>query len=221
MGGAGRVAALGLIIIMIGGLYMGSAAYALTAPSNEAGPASHAQPYDLTLIITDGNWYNGSTSFQSSYFLLQNGSIASSSLIRIPADTEIVITIVNYDNGVDNLSQQMYSDALGVANQSVFVTGVGNLTMNALQKPSQIQSDLSGVYLSEFPPNDISHTFTLISGNTFVNIPVEPHSVEQTSFALPPGSYIWQCECACGSAPNGWGGAMAADAWMSGVVIVG
>ena len=221
MGSAGRLIMTGIVIVIVGGLFMGSAVYALSVPASAEGPASHTQPYDLTLVITDGNWYNSSISFQSSYFLLQNGSIASSSLIRIPADTEIVITIVNYDNGTDNLSQPMYSDAMGVANQSVFVAGVGNLTMQGLQDPSSIQNTLTGGYLSAFPSNKISHTFTVISGNTFVNIPVEPLSVEQTSFALPPGSYIWQCECACGSTPDGWGGAMGAGGWMSGVVVVG
>ncbi len=213
---------VGLTIIVISGMFIGSGLFQISNPVQSNGvPSSQTRPYELTMIITDDNWFNGSAPFQSSFFVLQNNTLVSPANLYLPADTKIVVTIVNYDDGIDTLSQPLYANVMGTAGESVYVANLSGLTMSILSNPSSIASQLAGYNMTVFSPAEVSHSFTIIDGNTFVNIPVMPHSVETTSFALPPGNYIWQCECACGATPNGWGGAMVQSGWMNGVVHVG
>lgn len=211
-----------VIVLVILGLFAGSALSTLSQSTQpKIGPSTGGGTYALTMIITDGNWFNGSVMYQPSFFVLQNGELISAASISIPADTAILLTVVNYDNGTNAISQAVFANAKGVTNDSVFVAGTSGLTMNDLEIPAGIPLQLGGQNTTTFPAADISHTFTVISANTYVNIPIIPNSIETTTFALPPGSYIWQCQCACGWSPDGWGGAMGTDGWMSGIVNVG
>lgn len=221
MGKTTTLFAILVAVLAIGGLVTGSALYSASnsSPSSYK-PLSQSQPYDLTIVITDGNWFNGSIMYQPSFFVLQNGTLSSAADIQLPPDTEIILTIVNYDNGTDALSQRMYSSVMGTANNSEYVANVSGIAANQLQSPEQIPAQVDGSVVTMVPPSEVSHTFTVISGNVFVNVPIMPHSLVSTSFTLPPGDYIWQCQCACGSGTEGWGGAMGASGWMSGEVTV-
>lgn len=222
MGKTSSFFAIVVVVFAIAGLVTGSALYGVSSsPPSSYKPSSQSQPYDLTLIITDGNWFNGSTMYQPSFFVVQNGTLVSAANIQLPADTNIILTVLNYDNGTDALSQAMYSYVMGTANNSIFVANVSGITANQLQNPELLPSQLDGSVVTLVQPSEVSHSFTVISGNVFVNVPIMPHSLVSTSFTLPPGDYIWQCQCACGSTPDGWGGSMGAAGWMSGVVHVG
>lgn len=216
---AGTAAAIGMVLVILTGLAVGSAFYELSGytAQNNSTPAS-TTPFRLTLVITDGNYFNGSSQYQPAFYVMVGQTLASSASITLPADRQIIVTIVNHDSGIDQLSQPEFNKVMGTADGSVFVAGVSNLTMSDLQNPNGVTANLNGQVLSSFSSSDISHTFTIISGSTYVNIPISPSSVEVTSFVLSPGSYIWQCECACGSGTGGWGGAMMMSGWMTGIV---
>ncbi len=206
-------------VALVTGLVAGFSLSASSGTAGRGGPQNPAsQPFYLTLLITGGNWFNGTVSDQPSYFVLQNNSTLSSSTITMPSDRRIVLTILNCDNGTDQLSMPIFNQAMGAANDTVGVASARGLTMNELQEPASLAGMAGWRNMTTLSSTDISHTFTIISGAVVVNVPVMPNSIEVSGFALPPGQYIWQCECSCGNGPGGWGGAMAPSEWMSGVV---
>lgn len=216
---AGSAAVIGMVLVILTGFAVGSAFYEMSGgqTTSNSTPAS-SSPYRLTLVITDGNYFNGSAHYQPSFYVMVGQNLASSASITLPADRQIIVTIVNHDSGIDQLSQPEYNQVMGTENGTMFVAGVSDLTMSELQNPNGVTTGLTGQVLRSLNPSDISHTFTIISGSTYVNIPISPSSVEVTSFVLSPGTYLWQCECACGSGTGGWQGAMMASGWMTGMV---
>lgn len=219
MSRSSTVAAIGVTLVVLTGFMVGTAFYALSAPvGTGSAVASSTSPYRLTLVITDGNPFGGASHYQPSFFVLVDNGLVSSSSITLPADRQIIVTIVNHDGGLDQLSQPEYNQVMGTVSGSVYVAGVSSLTMNELQTTNGVEANTNGHVVTSINSTDISHTFTVISGGTYVNIPIPPNSVEVTSFVLSPGSYIWQCECACGTGSGGWGGAMMSTGWMTGVV---
>lgn len=209
-----------MVVLLVSGVYIGAS---LTGQGNSGttAPATPPmEPFYLTLVITSGNWFNSTVSSQPSYYVLQGENLTSSAVISLPADREIVLTIVNLDNGTDVLSQPFYDQVVGTANDSVSVQPVAGLTMPKLLNPAQLADSGQISNSSLFNPNNISHTFTLIDGITYVNVPVVPNAVESAAFSLPAGSYIWQCECSCGGTSEGWGAAMQSEGWMTGTVQV-
>ncbi len=219
MGKADVILSVVIVVVLLSGLFSGSAIYSLTENANSGGsPVASIQPYDLTLVVTDGNWFNGTVVSQPSFFVLQGNTLSSSATITLPADRQIVLTVINNDNGTAQLSQVSYNRVMGTGNETVYVTNLRGFNMNELNNPESILSNGQGVNIAALAADDISHTFTIISGNTLVNIPIEPSSVEVATFTLPAGSYIWQCQCACGAGVGSWNGAMSASGWMNGVV---
>lgn len=138
--------------------------------------------------------------------------------IVVPANSEVTITITNYDSG-GSLLNDFYANVRGTINNQVTVNG---------QTATHVADD------------NVSHTFTIHGDPSvqqpwlFVNVPVVkdfdndvnagkdnglvPNPiVEQFSFYVGgPGHYVWQCEYPCGNYYNGFGGPMSTNGYMNG-----
>ncbi|MCL4334914.1 MAG: hypothetical protein M1402_02315 [Candidatus Thermoplasmatota archaeon] len=203
-------------IVIIGGVGIGVAYdhQIATLSSSQSGIQQSHGAYHLDLIeVMDAN-YNSSVGAQPRYYEDAKGTLQSTSNITLPTHTQITVTITSYDMGNASVPAQ-YLTASGVLNDQVYVIN-GTTAMG-----SNISKSWSA-NMSSFPASKVLHTFTILQGsNTVVNIPVMPGYTEIASFYLnSTGSYIWQCEAACGTGPTGWGGAMSTPGWMTGILYV-
>ena len=179
--------------------------------------SANSGPFELILVVTTNNFYNSSTGYQPAFYVLQNGTLKSSANITIPANEQIDVTIINYDDGNGSVGA-LYANVTGTLNgkETIF----NNTNVNSSENGNGILLNGSE-QVSSVPVNNIAHTFTVQNGSSvLLNLPITPSSVVQTSFILHPGTYTWQCEVACGSGPTGWDGAMSAPGWMEGTLYV-
>ena len=174
-----------------------------------------SQPYELTLVITTNNTYNATVGAQPAYFVLQNGALKSSAVINLTAHRLIELTIINYDDGNDTVPAA-YANVTGTQNNQILV--VGNNLMNATENTNGIS--LTGAEtVSSLPLDYIAHTFT--STALGLNIPVAPSSTEHaTLYFNETGTFYWRCMVSCGSGSQGWDGAMLANGWMQGDIVL-
>lgn len=187
------------------------------AATQNSSSSSSTGPYAVTLVITTNNIFNQSVGDQPAYYLLENGTLHSSSLINFPAGRTISLTIINYDDGPANVSST-YAQVVGTANNQITI--INNTNVNSSQGTNGINLN-GGSVVSQVPDSNIAHTFTVFSGDSPVlNIPVPPSSIVHATFTMTSGSYTWQCEAACGSGSVGWNGAMSTPGWMTGTVEV-
>ncbi len=122
--------------------------------------------------------------------------------IHVRAGTTVVITISEYDDMVTSLpGQSPFLDVMG-----------GTETVN-------------GKRVTSVSNSEIAHTFTVPSLG--INVPLPrasdngPTTVRFTFHApSTPGTYLWLCVTPCGGDPDGVGGAMHANGWMRGHLIV-
>jgi hypothetical protein len=148
--------------------------------------------------------------------------------IVVPANSEVTMTITNYDSGA-SLLNDFYANVRGTINNSVTISGAGVTTP---QTATRVADD------------NISHTFTIHGDPSsqqpwlFVNVPlvrngddavsagadnglVKDPIVETFSFYVGgPGRYVWQCEYPCGTSYNGFGGPMSTNGYMNGTFTV-
>ena len=179
------------------------------SPSNGSASTSGAaangasSPYQLTLVIANNVPYGSSSNdTQPRYYVMTANGLASSASITVPAHRLIKLTIINYDDGTDNIPDQ-FLNVTGVLNETVTPT-VGNT---------------STYQLRSIPQGDDSHTFTITSLG--VNIIVPPTSIVTTYLEFnQTGTFSWQCYNPCGLGQTGWGGAMSTAGWMSGHITV-
>lgn len=122
----------------------------------------------------------------------------------VPAHTSVVVTITNYDDGV-NLVPTDYSHVLGT---------VGG-TMSVTDPTTGATSTVASVPLS-----GISHTFTVFpaggGSNPLINVPIpaaagglQPSQVTFTINLGASGSYGWMCMAPCDPGSMGTPGLMA------------
>ena len=134
-----------------------------------------------------------------------------SSLV-LPANSTVVITIVNFDNATALPSgYEQFATARGI---------IGPLHIQALDptKPNDTSAPVTTATALD-PQQGVSHTFTIAALG--VNVPVAPMSkVTFTIHTGKAGRYTWQCMDPCGSDPNGFGGAMAEQGYMRGTLTV-
>lgn len=183
--------------------------------------SAHAQAssvYSLDLVITTNNLFNQSVGYQPAFYVLVNGTLHSSSLLNLPSNKEIRLTIINFDDGGAPTASQ-YASVTGTANDKISI--VNNTNVNSSQGGNGINIK-GGSAVSQVPDSNIAHTFTILAaGNkVVVNVPAVPSSIITASFTLASGNYSWQCEAACGSGTSGWEGAMNTPGWMAGTVDV-
>ncbi len=172
--------------------------------------------YSMTLVITTNNIFNQTVGDQPAFYVLNNGTLQSSALINMPANEQISLTIINYDDGPAPVPSQ-YSSVVGTTGNTVNI--INDTNVNSSQTSNGI-SLTGGATVSSVNDTNIAHTFTVFSSSNsvLVNIPIPPSSVVHASFVLGSGSYTWQCEAACGSGSSGWGGAMSTPGWMTGTL---
>jgi heme/copper-type cytochrome/quinol oxidase subunit 2 len=128
----------------------------------------------------------------------------------LPAHRLIQVTVHDHDDGS--------ADIPGGYNR---VKGTVGGVMRVIKGPDAVVTPGAGTVVTEVPVKDVAHTFTMIGEGFFMNVPMPVLSTVVYQFMTPgPGTYPWQCMAACGTGEGGWGGSMATDGWMRGVVTV-
>ncbi len=121
----------------------------------------------------------------------------------VPANVPVTITITNYDNGT-NTVPAAFAQVLGTVGGTETVTN----------------ATVSGAQVSSVVPNQVAHTFTLITGPNDLNIPVPaaqgttPTVVTFTAVFTTSGQFVWHCMAPCDDA------AMTTPGFMMGTVTV-
>ncbi len=215
--------AIVVAIVILGGVGIGVAYDHAVSPTSPGGGNTQGNQtqgsayYALTLVITTDNQFNSTVGNQPAFYVLNNGHLQSSANISLPANKQIDLTIINYDDGNGSVASQ-YDTVVGTDGNQISI--VNNTNVNSTYNGQNINVT-GGSKVSQVPNSEISHTFTILSGaTTVVNVPITTSSIIQTSFTLSSGTYAWQCEAACGSGSSGWQGAMDTPGWMAGTVYV-
>ncbi len=209
------IAAAGIAIGYGFGTTVQISAQGTTVTTTASGSNSSA-PYVLTLVISTGNYYNSTFGDQPAYYVLGPNGLQSSAQIVIPANRQIELVIVNYDDGLANLTSSQLANVAGTVNDQM--TLVNNSQINSTMASSGIQLR-GGETVGSLPVSEISHTFTIPSLG--INVPVGTSSTEVVYFTVKSsGTYAWFCMTACGGGATGLGGAMATPGWMAGSLVV-
>lgn len=136
----------------------------------------------------------------------------------VPANSEVTITIRQYDSGL-SLLNDFFSHVYGTIGGTMTVDG----------------KKYTGI-----PADQVAHTFTIHEFSSqaqpalFVSVPLpknpdeavgkgadnglvaHPHVVTFSFYVHGPGHYVWQCEYPCGTSFDGFGGAMDTNGYMNG-----
>lgn len=202
---------IGIIAALLVGVVSTLAFTTLTTPP---------KPVDLTLVVTDNNFFNSTVGDQPAYFVLTDQGLQSSANIRIPSHTNIDLTIINYDDGNTTIAP-LYAKVQGTVNNSMLM--ISDIEMNASEESNGIALHVNETQtISQLPVSDVSHTFTILdnTGHIFFNIPMAPSSTIHTDVVFTQtGTFHWQCFAPCGS-NGGWGGSMITPGWMEGSITI-
>ncbi len=126
----------------------------------------------------------------------------------VPAGSTMPVEIRCFDNG-----------AAPVSAAYTRVTGTVGGTITVLSQISGNLAAASPQSVSSLAANKIAHTFTVTALG--LNVPIPPLSTVRFHFHTGgAGSRVWQCMAACSTGANGTSGAMAADGWMRGTMLV-
>ncbi|MCL5676326.1 MAG: hypothetical protein M1602_00270 [Firmicutes bacterium] len=129
---------------------------------------------------------------------------------NVPADTDVEVTIRNYDDGPADIP---------VGDEKVQGTIGGTMTVI-----SELTGDVdkaAGKSLTELDPKAVAHTLTINENGFNLNVPIPPSSTVKFTFHSPKaGTYSLRCLSACGIGPSGTEGSMAMDGWMRGTMTV-
>lgn len=129
-----------------------------------------------------------------------------STSLTLPANSLVTVTITNDDAG---------DTALPANSPFAKVTGVQGG-----------QALVDGAAYSSLSPDKVAHTFTIPGLGVSVPVPGDApagHKDITVTFSFKTaaaGHYMWQCMDPCGANPNGWGGPMATQGYMMGMVTV-
>lgn len=121
--------------------------------------------------------------------------------IVVPAHTLVTVVIRNLDDGTAPLlkGDLAYTKVTGTAGNVAEINE--KLLVHAIPNPR------------------ISHTFTV--PKLHLNVPIPPSATVEFTFRTPgPGTYVWQCMAPCGTGPNGMGGPMVTNGYMTGTLVV-
>ncbi len=166
-----------------------------------AAPAATAAPVEVHLymsILTGGQ--NGKKGWPE--YIPAN--------FTVPANAIVDVQIRDFDDGPATVSTGM--------NQVKGTVGGTMQVIDAVNGPVEQQPAKT---LTEIPANDVAHTLTFSGKGFSLNVPIPPTSTVEFSFKAPAaGTYLWQCESACGTGTDGWGGPMATNGWMQGIMTV-
>ena len=200
---------IGIIVVFGAGMYfVGTAS---NAPSHST--SSSTNSYNLTLVVTNQNYFPSANRSMPAFYVLQGGKLLSSAEIYIPANELIHLTIINYDTGPGSVPST-YAKVSGTTNGTEFImnnTGV-NMTSNS-----------EGQWVSTVPDANLAHTFTIpgITSGVNLNVLIPSQSIVSATFHTGnSGVFTWQCQVNCGTGSSGWGGPMLTPGWMTGQVVV-
>ncbi len=131
---------------------------------------------------------------------------------HIPANATVRVEIVNFDDA---------TPLTGALAQFAKVEGTvgGTISVEPLDPKDPNSAAAPKVVSAMDPQNEVSHTFTI--AKLGINVPVAPKA--RTIFTIEtgaPGAYLWRCNDPCGTGPDGWGGAMAKNGYMTGKVTI-
>ncbi len=204
------------VIIAVGGIGIGAVYYHTmsTSGGGKSVTGTEISVYHLNLMeIMDGN-YNSSVGAQPIFYVIQNGHLQSSSNISVPSHVEIQLTITSYDMGNGSVDPK-YLAVQGTSGDRVTL-------IDGMNASGTNTSSMWAQQVSSFSPSQVVHTFTILNGTSvLVNIPMVAGDTEiATLYLNNTGTFIWQCEVACGTGASGWEGAMSTPGWMEGSVSV-
>ena len=175
-----------LIVAFIIVVFASSISYVFVEGSVQQSSSGY---YQLNLVIEktpNGN----NTSDMYSFYVLDNGILQPSNVIKVPFGKEVKITIINFDQGTSLPLASSAENATGVVGGTILTSSSVSIS-NAQALTAQ-----SGQSVSEIPAPEISHTFTTDTG---LNIPIFPHSTEVAyTYFNTVGNYTWGCMCQCG-----------------------
>lgn len=193
-----QVIALFLISVFIVSIFFMS--------TSSSGLSQSKAIYNVNLVIASLPSDNQSIGNEFAFYQVENGTLTSSAVITVPAATEIKITIINYDSGIDAPMVQTATNVTGVVGNNIQV-----LSNVSLSNTYAVASTGSVTYTS-VPATALSHTFSTSTG---VNIPILPHSTEIAyTYFQNTGTYSWGCLCQCGQF------SMDSPGWMMGQINV-
>jgi hypothetical protein len=214
--------ALGVLVVAVGLIVYGVAAYLRSNPPNINYVAGHqpGQPVSLTVQTVGAYGHAPHPTWVSYLAQAPDGKWVHSTLWQLPAHTRINVTLDEYDTG-GPLRNQVWGTVTGTAGSGYVLNG----------KFVQLLDSNSG--------NGVAHTFSVPSLG--INVPLwgvsssaknicsaapctfaDAHNVIQFSFTTPgPGQYRWQCFVPCGlSYLDGNGGPMQTIGYMGGFLKV-
>ncbi len=213
LGVGGGVAVVGVLI----GLYVAS--WATSFPKTIVATPSSTGGVNLTVetVAAIGKKLSPSHPEWVSYLIKDNGRWTHSTVWKVPANSEVHITLYQFDTP----------------------TGLRNPFLSQVQGTVGGTETIDGKTVTSIPPEEASHTFAIPELGVFVPLPGVPEEAKnqceegpcETSVAHrtitftfrtgKPGRYRWQCFVPCGA---GWldgnGGPMQTLGWMDGYIDV-
>ena len=189
------------------GLSLLAACGGATAANTSQAPAATVQPVtaahgpnlEVTMTIATPDMLKTDT-----------GPAFIPSRLTLPADTDVTVTIVNFDNA---------TPLTGAATKFAAATGIiGSLVIEPIDtaNPNGPASG-TGQGVMAIDPTTVSHTFTVPALG--LNVPVASQSRTTFSFHTgAAGTYEWRCMDPCGTGDTGWGGAMTMAGYMTGTL---
>ncbi len=214
LGVGGAVVVLGVLI----GLYVAS--WATSFPKTIAATQSSTGGVNLTLetVAAIGKKLSPSHPEWVAYLIKNNGQWAHTTVWKVPANSEVHITIEQYD-GDSGLRNPFLSQVQGTVGGTETIDGTKTV--------------------SSIDPEEASHTFAIPELGVFVPLPGVPeeaknqceegpceptmahHTITFTFRTGKRGRYRWQCFVPCAA---GWlsgnGGPMQTLGWMDGYIDV-
>lgn len=131
------------------------------------------------------------------------------STLTLPAHSDVVITITNFDDATALAAgSEQYAAATGI-------TAPMSITTMDPADPNAPGTTTKAIKLD--PATGVSHTLTI--AKLGLSIPIAPKSITTFTYHTgAAGSFGWQCMDPCGSGPTGWDGAMSTKGYMQGQV---
>jgi hypothetical protein len=219
---AKKLLGVSLAVALVGallGLYV--AAWATSAPAtivagSTTAPSSAGTHLTLETVAAIGPKYEPNNPDWVSYLIKKNGKWIHSTIFTVPANSEIHVTIYQYDGD----------------------SGLRNPFLSQVQGTTGGTETINGKAVEAINPEETSHTFVVPQLGLFIPLPGVPeeaknqcefapcegaahNTVEFTFYSGKKGRYRWQCfvPCAAGFL-YGLGGPMQTLGYMDGFLNV-
>ena len=126
----------------------------------------------------------------------------------LPANSDVTVTFVNFDDATDLGANAKYATPTGIK---------GELSVETLDATNPNAAGTVTKAASLDPKAGVSHTFTI--QKLGINVPIAPKAKTTVTFHTgAAGTYDWHCFDPCGTGDTGWGGAMSDNGYMGGKI---